>query len=225
MELTDKVKASVAAGLVAMTLAVLGLWAGRTYERHTAEQKYEEALKEKDTKLTQTTDTLAQALVEKGKLYTQIEQMKKTAKTWDRGNEYTDAQGIVHKIWDRGTDDSEEVVNSLQEQLQETNISLKQSQEANVVSLSEVNRLHTELFKTESLVKKASEFRGIMAFYDLDGKPWQDALDLKGMGSVGTVLYGLGLRPGGPFKAPELPKDAGAWMGALSPSVGLGLRF
>ncbi len=225
MQLTDKVKATVAAGLVAMTLAVLGLWAGRTYERHTAEQKYEEALKQKDQKLTQTTDTLAQALVEKGKLYTQIEQMKKTAKTWDRGNEYTDAQGIVHKIWDRGTDDSEEVVNSLQEQLQETNISLKQSQEANLVSLSEVNRLHTELSQTESLVKKAGDFRGFLFNWDMSAKTWQDALNAQAIMGLGTVLYSVSLRPGGPFKASEVPKEASEIVKALGPSVGLGLRF
>ncbi len=225
MEMPENTKGYVAAGLVALVLSVLGLFAGRTYERHTASQSYQEALKQKDEKLTATYDSMAKVMIEKGALYKQLEQMKKSARTWDRGDEYTDAQGIVHKVWDRGDESSEEVVNSLQQQLQETNTILQHMTDARTVALMERDSLKAELVTAETVIKKPGDFRGLLVNWDMEGKTWHTALSTQLVVGLGPWLGSVSLRPGGPFRPSNEGKDTLAKVFDLGPSVGLGLRF
>lgn len=226
MDMTEKnVKAAVIAGLIAAALAVLGMYAGRTYEQHKVNTSYEEALKEKDLKIQTTTDTLAQALVEKGKLYVQLEQLKKEAKTWAKGTKTVEADGKITTTWDTGTDVTEEVVRSLNEQVEELSASLNSSNEATTKALNERDALQVQLLKSEAETKKPGEFRGLLFNWDMEGKTWHTALNTQLVMSLGTFLGSVSLRPGGPFRPSDEGKEPLARFFDLGPSVGLGLRF
>lgn len=218
-------KWKVVAGLVALALSVLSVWAGRTIEKRSLTQEYTVQLSQRDEQIRKDTDTLAQVMVERGRAWDQIEQMKKTMKTWDKGTKTVAADGKVEETWDRGTDDSEEIFKSLSEQVQEISATLTDTNEKLATTKTERDSLQVQLLKKDYEVTKAGVFRGVLLGWDVNGKGWQERLRLQGVAAFGTILGGLSLRPGGPWRALELPSGTDAWVEALNPSVWLGLRF
>ncbi len=218
-------KEKVYLALVALALSVLSMWAGRTVEKRSLTKEYAVQITQRDEQIRHDTNTLALVMVERGRAWDQLEQMKKQLKTWDKGTRSVAADGKVEETWDRGTDDSEEVFQSLSERIQELSATLTDTDEKLASTTTERDSLSVQLVKKEYEAVKAGTFRGVMLNWDLEGKTWHTALNVQYISALGPLLVGASLRPGGPWRPSARPVGLEDYVLNLGPSVGLGLRF